>query len=256
MIITAHLLNLVVFPAVLSLLLIYLSRMLRVRLNHLHPKVYWLTVGPGIMLHELAHLITAICFGMKINDVVFWNGSKRNGHGYVNFSYRPDSLFAKFGLFFVGLAPLLIAILVSYTLITFVLDARVSPALLNVLNPGQMIEDVANSLVQVAISLSHRSPLLVFVTVLLTSLYLPHMLPSRQDLITSSKGIVPFVALGAIGFMLAHTLGSVDALLFGLYLILFWVVISSCLIVVLSVSLLLLLELINKLIKLKIKHQG
>ncbi|QDK38194.1 hypothetical protein [Bdellovibrio sp. NC01] len=90
------------------------------------PKAFVILFGPGIMIHELSHLLAAWLFFYKIEDVRFLDISGKNGsHGHVTASPRPapnfwllyiPKLWQAMGNLFIGIAPLVIgpALLLTY----------------------------------------------------------------------------------------------------------------------------------------------
>lgn len=74
-----------------------------------------LLMAPGIIIHELSHLIFALIFGHKITSVKLFQLPDENGtRGYVNSSYN-DSLYQKLGNCYVSIAPaIVITSIVSY----------------------------------------------------------------------------------------------------------------------------------------------
>lgn len=74
-----------------------------------------LLMAPGIIIHELSHLVFAIIFGHKITSFKLFQLPDQNGtRGYVNSSYN-DSLYQKLGNCYVSIAPaIVITSIVSY----------------------------------------------------------------------------------------------------------------------------------------------
>jgi hypothetical protein len=63
----------------------------------------------GVTFHELSHLITAVIFRHKINEVRLFRpmqGKIDGTLGYVNHSWNSRSLYQKIGNFFIGTAPM------------------------------------------------------------------------------------------------------------------------------------------------------
>lgn len=102
-------------PLVLSLMLLsYLSGKL---LNAIGRPLTMILGFLFVPLHELSHLIMALCFGHKILAVKFYTPSPADGRlGYVQTSYR-RSLLTPLALLLIGMAPLLIgsAVMVGVT---------------------------------------------------------------------------------------------------------------------------------------------
>lgn len=63
----------------------------------------------GVTFHELSHLITAILFGHKINEVRLFRpfqGKVDGTLGYVNHSWNNQNMYHKIGNFFIGTSPM------------------------------------------------------------------------------------------------------------------------------------------------------
>ena len=72
----------------------------------------------GVPIHELGHVVMCWVFGHKVEQVKFVQFGDPDGTmGYVNHSYEPTNLFHRIGLFFIGIAPILMGItFISLTL--------------------------------------------------------------------------------------------------------------------------------------------
>ncbi len=73
-----------------------------------------LATSIGVCIHETSHFVVAKIFNFKIKEIKLFRPikGKRDGVlGYVSYSYNPNNIFHKIGLFFVGFAPLLGGIL-------------------------------------------------------------------------------------------------------------------------------------------------
>lgn len=61
----------------------------------------------GTPVHEFGHLVFAVLFGHKIEDVKLLPIKNENGvFGYVSHSYNPANLYQVIGNFFIGIAPM------------------------------------------------------------------------------------------------------------------------------------------------------
>lgn len=74
----------------------------------------YMTLGVvGIPLHELSHAIAAVLFRHRIGRIQ-WVGFGPHGlSGYVEHSWNSRSIYQRVGLFWIGVAPLLTAMVVS-----------------------------------------------------------------------------------------------------------------------------------------------
>jgi hypothetical protein len=91
--------------------------------------IYLLLFGwLGTTIHETGHLLTALLFRHQVASFrPFAPNLKTGVLGSVGTKYQPGSLYQYFGLFFIGIAPVVFGTLVIYLT-------------LNVLFPGQMAE--------------------------------------------------------------------------------------------------------------------
>lgn len=102
---------------ILGFLLHTLSRKLREAIAHnTSPRLFLYFFFPGIMIHEISHLLTALLFLYKIEDVKLIDFAAKDGsHGHVisrprevyNFLYLPK-LWQLMGHLFIGIAPLVV----------------------------------------------------------------------------------------------------------------------------------------------------
>jgi hypothetical protein len=78
------------------------------------------TAWIGVPVHELAHAVTCLFFGMKVREIKFFQPDPQSGQlGYVNFVYAPGLIQHRVGLFFVGIAPFLAGAAAVYFLLDF-----------------------------------------------------------------------------------------------------------------------------------------
>ncbi len=76
----------------------------------------------GVPIHELGHLIFCVIFRHRVDDVKLLDIKVTNGVlGYVNHSYRKDSLYQNIGNFFIGVGPIIFGVVVLYALLNFML---------------------------------------------------------------------------------------------------------------------------------------
>lgn len=77
---------------------------------------YYLSGFIGIPVHELSHAVMAVLFGHKIIRIK-WCGFGSGGlYGRVEHSWNTRSLYQRIGLFFIGVAPFISAIIVLQAL--------------------------------------------------------------------------------------------------------------------------------------------
>ncbi len=76
----------------------------------------------GVPVHEMGHLIFCLIFRHRVDDVKLLDiHATNNVLGYVNHSYRKDSIYQNIGNFFIGVGPIIFGTVVIYALLTFML---------------------------------------------------------------------------------------------------------------------------------------
>lgn len=156
-----------------------------------------ITGAVGTPVHELAHALMAILFGMKVKKIAFYAPDPvSNTLGYVDYSYYPARFSHKVGLVFVGLAPLIIG---SYVVVVaFALSGLPN---LHSFTGFNNLNDIGGApfwrgLVTWMQSLLTSTDSLMSGAVLLVALMVgSHATPSRADLKGSMGGAVAVLAL-------------------------------------------------------------
>ncbi len=75
----------------------------------------YLFMIPGVVIHELSHLVVAALFLFKIGEVVLLQCVPGKPYGYINHS-KPKNPIQEIGVFFVSVAPIVLGALVIYIL--------------------------------------------------------------------------------------------------------------------------------------------
>lgn len=74
-------------------------------------KGIYLTAWIGVPIHEIGHALVCLLFGHKVEEIKFVQFGDADGTmGYVNHSYEPSNLFHRIGLFFIGIAPMVMGV--------------------------------------------------------------------------------------------------------------------------------------------------
>lgn len=66
----------------------------------------WVLLAPGVIIHEMSHLIMAVICGHRVEKVALLTLKDDGTMGYVQHSYK-NSILSVFTLFLIGIAPLL-----------------------------------------------------------------------------------------------------------------------------------------------------
>jgi len=244
-----HLVNLVIIPALTIIATAFISQAFRSSLRKLNDRAYNITVAPGTVLHELSHLLIALCFGMKINNVQLWSGKTVGDLGHVSFSYNSRSWFALVGLFFVGLAPLFVLLGASYVFIDVALNPNMSVAIINFVDTYSAFSTILNSLYQLLRSAADTDLVTLAATFIVLFFFIPHVVPSSQDLRLALKGSLPLAIIVTALLLLANVLGSMNYVLMNLYHLQYWFVLSMSLVIFVSSILFVWIELLTTITK-------
>ena len=75
----------------------------------------------GVPVHEIGHLIFCVLFRHRIDGVKLLDMNATNGVlGYVNHSYKKDSIYQNIGNFFIGVGPIIFSTIVLYVLLSLI----------------------------------------------------------------------------------------------------------------------------------------
>lgn len=114
------------FVIIFGLLLYILAsrtRMLYCKIFGMKGELY-ITGFIGVPVHEMGHLIFCLIFRHRVDDVKLLDINATNGVlGYVNHSYRKDSIYQNIGNFFIGVGPIIFGTIVIYALLNFMLPS-------------------------------------------------------------------------------------------------------------------------------------
>lgn len=67
----------------------------------------------GVPTHEIAHALAAVLFGHKVRKIRFYGVGRGGLSGHVEHSWNPRSLYQRFGMFWIGIAPLVAAMAIT-----------------------------------------------------------------------------------------------------------------------------------------------
>jgi hypothetical protein len=156
-------------------------------------RIYRFTGYIGVPIHELAHALVCLVFGMRITKISFFRHNSETGAmGQVSFKYSPYSMGHALGLALHGVAPMLAGAAVVYLVLGIQGDVP-SGAGQNLL---QWISGAVTWTVGAARTIATDGLLgaLLFLFLLSVSM---HCIPSRADILTGLRGLAVLTALGA-----------------------------------------------------------
>ena len=104
---TGMFLGIVLLPCIALLALSqFCSSFMRTKMAHaMSTKVFVYGTAIGVVIHECGHAVFCIIFRHKIKKINFFSPSDDGTLGSVSYSYRPNSVYQRIGLFFVGTGP-------------------------------------------------------------------------------------------------------------------------------------------------------
>lgn len=163
-----------------------------------------ITGSIGTVIHETSHLLMAIMFGHKIQEVKFFkpiSSSSDGVLGYVNHSYNKNNLYHNIGNFFIGIAPLIGGTIVIFLLFKFLvpnayeymkntLNISSYISALNSLNIIEFLKLLSNDFLILIKSLITNFNLSTFIFLILMYSISTHMGLSGADLKGSLNGLV------------------------------------------------------------------
>ena len=79
-------------------------------------KIFVCLTAPGIIIHELGHVVFCLIFGHKILHVKWFSPDNEGRLGYVDHSYNPKNYYHRTGNFFIGTGPVWFGVLVIFLL--------------------------------------------------------------------------------------------------------------------------------------------
>ncbi|MDX1296748.1 MAG: hypothetical protein R3260_00695 [Pseudomonas sp.] len=162
-------------------------------------RVYKLTGFIGVPVHELAHALVCIVFGMRIKRVSFYQPNEASGTmGFVEFRYSPYSIRNAIGLALQGVAPLLAgATIVVLMLGSFSMVDHPAGGTVQLL---YWIAGVIGSTLFTAGDVA-TSGAMGLVSVLFALIVSMHAMPSAADILTGLRGLLMLVAFLSIAVL-------------------------------------------------------
>lgn len=197
-----------------------IGRLEKISMRNIYTSVGYigiLATSIGVCLHETSHFIVAKIFNFRIKEVKLFRpikGKKDGILGYVSYSYNPNNLLHKIGLFFVGFAPLLGGVL-GLILSMMIFLPHVFNNLLSQLNSMLSYNNIFSfnffqnqlylsfSLFKGLFTLGNFSNIFFWIFLILAISISSHMALSMEDLKGAYKGITTiFLVLFIFNFIL------------------------------------------------------
>jgi len=163
----------------------------------------------GVTFHELSHLITAVIFRHKINEVRLFRplqGRVDGTLGYVNHSWNPKSMYQKIGNFFIGTAPMFF----GAGLLFIVLRVAYPSSFTDVAEMGEIPSSLAFAFGDM-FTLSNLLTIWTPIVFLIVIFICPHMHMSWADVKGATSGAVALI-LAAFVFSLASAIIPSDVM--------------------------------------------
>ena len=157
---------------------------------------YCILGSVGVTFHEISHLITAILFRHKINEVRLFRpfqGKIDGTLGYINHSWNTRSIYQKIGNFFIGTAPMFFGAGLFFILLRIAYPS----AFINVTE----ISEIPNAFMFAFNNVLNRSFLFTMWTpiIFLIAIFIcPHMHMSWVDVKGATSGAVALIILALI----------------------------------------------------------
>ncbi|MCG9660892.1 hypothetical protein [Vibrio mediterranei] len=205
--------NLLLTPLILIVLVCYCATEYRRLLARRYPKLYIAIVIPGTILHELSHAIFVLLFGMRITRISLWSGRIKGEQGYVEFQYPKHSVWSQVGLFFVGLGPLFMLLLVT---IVIGLITNVTPTALD----AHSLDSLINAISHAANWYWSQNTIWVLIAIVI----LPGIVPSTADLKLAMIGAIAFLGLSLALAWFGHVTSLYNSWVTVLYQVQAWLV--------------------------------
>jgi len=149
----------------------------------------------GVTYHELSHLITAVLFRHKINEVRLFRpiqGKTDGTLGYVHHSWNSKSIYQKIGNFFIGTAPMFF----GAGLLFFFLRVAYPDAFINVTQTNEIpsaLGFAVRNMFEPSNFLTWWTPIIILIAIFIC----PYMHMSWADIKGATSGAITLVIVAA-----------------------------------------------------------
>ena len=106
-----------------------------------HRLALWGFLAPGVIVHELCHVVACWIFGHRVTEAVLFDPKMRTGApGYVEHEWNPANPWSNMGCFFIGVAPALLGMVLVHQIGTWALGPIDSSRLAAVIGADQQLD--------------------------------------------------------------------------------------------------------------------
>jgi hypothetical protein len=155
----------------------------------------------GVPVHEMGHALMCVVFGHKVEQIKLVQfGAEDGTMGFVNHSYEPNNMFHRIGLFFIGIAPILMGVLVITLTLFFTLPKTFHKWIEAVSASGEMsdILGTAGVLMTSLFSLENLSNPWFYLFMVLSVSIASHMSLSKSDIVGAGSGLISMYVIAVI----------------------------------------------------------
>lgn len=155
----------------------------------------------GVPVHEMGHALMCVIFGHKVEQIKLVQfGAEDGTMGFVNHSYEPNNMFHRIGLFFIGIAPILMGVVVITLTLFFTLPETFDKWIKAVSASGEMsdISGTAWVLMSSLFSLENLSNPWFYLFMVLSVSIASHMSLSKSDIVGAGSGLISMYVIAVI----------------------------------------------------------
>lgn len=155
----------------------------------------------GVPVHEMGHALMCVVFGHKVEQIKLVQfGAEDGTMGFVNHSYEPNNMFHRIGLFFIGIAPILMGVVVITLTLFFTLPETFHKWIEAVRASGEMsdILGTAGILMTSLFSLENLSNPWFYLFMVLSVSIASHMSLSKSDIVGAGSGLISMYIIAVI----------------------------------------------------------
>lgn len=155
----------------------------------------------GVPVHEMGHALMCVIFGHKVEQIKLVQfGAEDGTMGFVNHSYEPNNMFHRMGLFFIGIAPILMGVVVITLTLFFTLPDTFDKWIKAVSASGEMsdIFGTAGVLMSSLFSLENLSNPWFYLFMVLSVSIASHMSLSKSDIVGAGSGLISMYVIAVI----------------------------------------------------------